>query len=1087
MLGKAVTRIASTLAAMLFFVAVFATSGHAQATTGKIQGRVTTSTGQPIASAQVSIDGTSLGNITNDEGFYFINEVPAGLHNIRAQSIGYRSQITSQQRVLAGQTHTVNFTLEQAAVEIEAIVVTGERNPLVPRDQVSSRSIVTGETIDQLPMDNAASIITLQPGVITTGDGFSIRGSREGEHGVFIDGVPVRNLRTGATAQVEMGTNALAQVDVTTGGIAARFGNAQSGVINYVTRSGGSQFGGSVSFQTDRLAPESIRGGFTRGEISLGGPVPFINNLSFFTSGTIEGNKYGSQPQGNPYPIWVPSGIDTVIRLARTGQVTGATDSVDVVIPNFVEWDNGPTLPTYVGDEINTTARLTYGLGRGSKLDLTYHYNRDQELSRGTASILNSEAWGGQYWSENMLTLGGYFLLFQSSERALALDLKASYQRDWYQAGDVDRSWQEGALFPAFGVNFGKMPFIFDPSTYEVSDELLIALRSGILPTRILSLQPGIQNPVLQTYTGVTGGNLRLNPYAMRTGWSISGTGNASQSFSEEKRLYLNASADWQMNRFNRFWFGGEITRADSRTLSVPLYDGTPGASKYEPTTAGLYVQNRLDIGDVVLEGGLRMDYYEPNGLFPRLPGFVTNLPDSLKGDAYTLRQGDEPWDQRIERVQDCGGAATAANRTNAVTGQLVCKNNFVSTKTRTSFNPKLAVSFPVTASSTFRLSYSQNVQPVGLTRLLSAALTDLAVTNTNAEYGRDVELPKTILFEAGYRQVFGGNTVVDAAAYSKTTRNAITYRKVQYTNPVTRSPTFLNVLTNADYSLARGLDLKVDRRLGNLADLSVNYSFVDARGTGSDPLTFTRIVFRRNTNLSVLTGQPVDPPEILLPLDQSRSHNLSGTLSVSLGDDYMEDSRIANAILADVGVYATARLASGLPYTRLENIGDGWLGPPTPNLSGGTPIEQLNSSRGPNLAAFDLRVTKGFELFGKGVSAFADFRNPFNLYTTNRVFIETGENVNDVWYEQSIQQTLNTQSGLGTPQTMVIAQWPENAVNQYMLAQAEARFGNGDGIFTLEEQTTAWGTYMNYAADGSPWRLRQSNQSLRLGLELVF
>ena len=47
-----------------------------QATAGKIQGRVTdASTGQPIEGAQLSVDGTTLGNITNDEGFYFINEV----------------------------------------------------------------------------------------------------------------------------------------------------------------------------------------------------------------------------------------------------------------------------------------------------------------------------------------------------------------------------------------------------------------------------------------------------------------------------------------------------------------------------------------------------------------------------------------------------------------------------------------------------------------------------------------------------------------------------------------------------------------------------------------------------------------------------------------------------------------------------------------------------------------------------------------------------------------------------------------------------------------------------------------------------
>ena len=1092
MLGKAVARIASSLAAALFFVAVATTSGHAQATTGRIQGRVLSNTGQPITSAQVTVAGTRLGNVTNEQGFYFINEVPAGLHTISAQSIGYRTSQVVEQRILAGNTTTIDFTLEQTAVELEALTIIGERNPLVPRDQVTSRAIVTGETIDRLPLDNSASIITLQPGVITTNEGFSIRGSREGEHGVYIDGVPVRNLRTGTAQTVELGTNSLAQVDVTTGSISARYGNAQSGVINYVTRTGGSTLGGSLSFMTDRISPESIRGGFTRGEFSVGGPTPFINNLSFFVGGTLEGNKYGSQPQGNPYPVWVAEGVDTVIRLARTGQVSGATDSVDVVIPNFVEWDNGPTLPTGNDDEVVLTSKLRYGLGRGSNIDLTWHFNRNQSVGRGTSAILNPDAWSGSYSTDNMLTLGGYFMLFQSSESQLALDVKASLQRDWAQSGQLEHDYQEGALFPAFGFNAKKLDFIWDPDDYPVTEEMLLALRSGVLPTRILSIMPGRSD--LTTRQGVAGisQSLRLNPYAMRSGWTISGLGNVSQAYTEEDRMFFTATADWQINRWNRLQFGGELTKADSRTMSVPLYDGTPSAADYDPTTAGIFAINRLDIGDVVLEGGLRMDYYDPNSEFPRIPGFVTNVPDSLKADYYTLRPAtaanpDEPWDQRLERVVDCGGAATAAARTNAITGEVVCKNNFLTAKARTVWNPKLAVSFPVTSTSTFRLNYSHNSQPVGLTRLFSAALTDLAVTNTNAQYGRDVELPKTVQFEAGYRQVFGGNMVIDVAAYSKTTRNAITYRKEQYADPVNRGDLFLNVLTNADYSLARGVDVRLDRKVSGVVDVALNYSFVDSRGTGSDPFTYTQLIFRRNTNLSVLTGQPIDPPEVLLPSDQSRAHSLSTTVSILLGDDYMEDSRVGNAILGDLGIFATGRLASGLPYTRLLNVGGGQTGPPTVAGQGGIPAEQLNASRGPSFKQFDLRLTKGFNVMGRGARAFADFRNPFNIATTNNIFVETGTIENDIYWDLTQETVLNNQFGIGTPTDMVISAWPENDVNRYMLSQAESRFGNGDGVFTVEEMTSAWMTYQRYADGNSSFRMRTSNQSLRLGFELVF
>src|SRR5690606_14736046 len=133
------------------------------------------------------------------------------------------------------------------------------------------------------------------------------------------------------------------------------------------------------------------------------------------------------------YPVFVAAGVDTTIRIARTGEIGGGvTDSVDVVIPEFVEWDNGPTLPTGVDDEINLTSRLEYGIGRGSRVNLTHYNNRDQQITRNTADILDNDAWEGHFNTANMLTAGGYFLLLQSSERALALILKASYQKDWY-------------------------------------------------------------------------------------------------------------------------------------------------------------------------------------------------------------------------------------------------------------------------------------------------------------------------------------------------------------------------------------------------------------------------------------------------------------------------------------------------------------------------------------------------------------------------------------------------------------------------------------------------------------------------------
>ena len=50
---------------------------HAQAT-GKLEGRIRDQAGAPVPGAQVRIEGTAFGAVANNQGYYFLNNVPAG-------------------------------------------------------------------------------------------------------------------------------------------------------------------------------------------------------------------------------------------------------------------------------------------------------------------------------------------------------------------------------------------------------------------------------------------------------------------------------------------------------------------------------------------------------------------------------------------------------------------------------------------------------------------------------------------------------------------------------------------------------------------------------------------------------------------------------------------------------------------------------------------------------------------------------------------------------------------------------------------------------------------------------------------------
>jgi TonB-linked SusC/RagA family outer membrane protein len=92
--------------------------------TGTIAGRVTSTTGQPVSNAQVTVVGTRLGAISNVEGRYLIGNVPAGTQTVRAQRIGFAMR---QQTVLVtpGQTVTADFQLTPAATTLAEQVVVG--------------------------------------------------------------------------------------------------------------------------------------------------------------------------------------------------------------------------------------------------------------------------------------------------------------------------------------------------------------------------------------------------------------------------------------------------------------------------------------------------------------------------------------------------------------------------------------------------------------------------------------------------------------------------------------------------------------------------------------------------------------------------------------------------------------------------------------------------------------------------------------------------------------------------------------------------------------------------------------------------
>ena len=96
-------------------------------TAGKLRGVVTSSDGQPLAGANVIVDGTTKGAATDGEGKYTILNVEAGTYSVTASYIGYQSSTESNVSVKVDLTTPLNFSMQTSAVEGEAVTIVGEK------------------------------------------------------------------------------------------------------------------------------------------------------------------------------------------------------------------------------------------------------------------------------------------------------------------------------------------------------------------------------------------------------------------------------------------------------------------------------------------------------------------------------------------------------------------------------------------------------------------------------------------------------------------------------------------------------------------------------------------------------------------------------------------------------------------------------------------------------------------------------------------------------------------------------------------------------------------------------------------------
>ncbi|HEY0810487.1 MAG TPA: TonB-dependent receptor plug domain-containing protein, partial [Longimicrobiales bacterium] len=186
-------RITTVLAGLLLFAA----QAYAQQKT--ITGKVTNELGDPMAGVQIVVKGTSVGTLTNAEGFYSIR---AGT----GQTLQFTFIGTGTVERVVGVSDAINVQLKMSAISLEAVEATALGQTAARRSLGSSQQSVAGVEIARAQKENWANAlqgrvagveVVSNSGVPGASSQILLRGvssvSGNNQPLIVVDGLPVDN------------------------------------------------------------------------------------------------------------------------------------------------------------------------------------------------------------------------------------------------------------------------------------------------------------------------------------------------------------------------------------------------------------------------------------------------------------------------------------------------------------------------------------------------------------------------------------------------------------------------------------------------------------------------------------------------------------------------------------------------------------------------------------------------------------------------------------------------------------------------------------------------------------------------------
>ncbi len=197
--------------------------------------------GKPLPMVTVVVKGTTIGTATDNQGKFQLHNLPEGVCEIEASCLGYRS-VHKTIQVAKGETVKLHFDLQEDLLEMDAVVVTGDKTAMLRREASTIVNTISPKLMLATTSRTVSEGLPFIPGVRMENNcqncGFNqvrLNGMEGPYSQILVDGHPIFSGLLGVYGMELLPSNIIERIEVQRGGASSLYGsNAVAGTVNLI-------------------------------------------------------------------------------------------------------------------------------------------------------------------------------------------------------------------------------------------------------------------------------------------------------------------------------------------------------------------------------------------------------------------------------------------------------------------------------------------------------------------------------------------------------------------------------------------------------------------------------------------------------------------------------------------------------------------------------------------------------------------------------------------------------------------------------------------------------------------------------------